>query len=83
MTTFDTSVDDADDGGNDDHDGGDDDEESDLDCSPCEDLTDAQVKALAAYDNGGKQIVCDPTCLDGVSDPTHCNCKLCIRYLFP
>lgn len=27
------------------------------------------------YDGGGKIIVCDPTCNDGVSDPSHCNCK--------
>lgn len=54
-------------------------EEEEFDCSTCEDLTDAQVQALAGYDNGGKQIVCDPTCLDGVSDPTHCNCELCIK----
>lgn len=45
------------------------------DCDVCENLSDAEVEALAMYDNGGKQIICDPTCLDGVSDPTHCNCK--------
>lgn len=28
------------------------------------------------YDNGGKVIVCDPTCNDGVSDPSHCDCEL-------
>ena len=55
----------------------DDDDDSDFDCSPCEDLTDAQIEALARYgDDGGKTIVCDPTCLDGVSDPLHCNCEL-------
>lgn len=44
------------------------------DCAVCSDLTTAEKEALASYDNGGKKIVCDPTCLDGVSDPTHCNC---------
>lgn len=65
-------------------DDGDDDEEegSEFDCSPCADVTDAHVEALAKYDNGGKQIVCDPTCLDGVSDPTHCNCKLRVHRRF-
>ena len=72
---------DDDDGGDgDDDDGGDgdddDDNSSEYDCSLCEDLTDAQIEALAAYDNGGKEIVCDPTCLDGISDPIHCNCEL-------
>lgn len=45
------------------------------DCDICSDLSSTQLEALAAYDNGGKKIVCDPTCLDGVSDPIHCNCK--------
>ncbi|CAM9652063.1 unnamed protein product, partial [Laminaria digitata] len=44
-----------------------------FDCSPCTDLSATQVEVLATYDNGGKQVVCDPTCLDGVSDPKHCN----------
>ena len=47
----------------------------DYDCSVCENLTSAQEQALASYDNGGKNIVCDPTCLDNSSDPSHCNCK--------
>ena len=42
-------------------------------CGLCSDLSSTQLEALAAYDNGGKKIVCDPTCLDGVSDPIHCN----------
>ena len=45
------------------------------DCTMCSDLTDAQKEALAGYDNGGKKIVCDPTCVDGISDPIHCNCE--------
>ena len=44
-------------------------------CDVCSNLSSAQLEALDMYDNGGKKIVCDPTCLDGVSDPTHCNCK--------
>ena len=51
------------------------DEEEDDECAPCMDLTDGQVRALDSWDNGGKRIVCDPTCLDGVSDRTHCNCE--------
>lgn len=47
----------------------------DGDCSACSNLTKAQEEALASYDNGGKRIVCDRTCMDGVSDPSHCNCK--------
>eukprot|EP00752_Nemacystus_decipiens_P017851 g16007.t1 len=39
----------------------------------CYDLTDAQEEALAKYDNGGKTVVCDPTCLDSSVDPLHCN----------
>ena len=50
-------------------------EEEDFDCSPCEDLSEAEMEELAKYDNGGKFVVCDPTCLDGVSDPIHCNCE--------
>ena len=49
--------------------------EEEFDCSPCDNLSDAEVEELAKYDNGGKRVVCDPTCLDGVSDPTHCNCE--------
>ena len=45
------------------------------DCDVCANLSDAESEALAMYDNGGKQIICDPTCLDGVTDPIHCNCK--------
>lgn len=45
------------------------------DCELCANLSSAQLEALDMYDNGGKKIVCDPTCLDHVSDPTHCNCK--------
>ena len=46
-------------------------------CSVCYNLTTAQEEALASYDNGGKNIVCDPSCLDesGVTDRTHCNCE--------
>lgn len=47
----------------------------DDECSVCSNLTDEQVAVLASYDNGGKQVVCDPTCLDGVTDPLHCNCE--------
>lgn len=47
----------------------------DNDCSKCENLTSAQEQALASYNNSGKKIVCDPTCLDNSSDPSHCNCK--------
>lgn len=47
-----------------------------FDCSPCEDLSEGQIEALANYDDEGvKEIVCDPTCLDGVTDPLHCNCE--------
>lgn len=47
------------------------------DCSVCYNLTTAQEEALASYDDGGKKIFCDPTCLDesGVTDHTHCNCE--------
>lgn len=41
----------------------------------CYDLTDAQAEALANYDNGGKTVVCDPTCLDSSVDNQHCNCE--------
>ena len=47
----------------------------DVECNVCFDLTPHQVNVLDMYDNGGKEIVCDPTCLDEVSDHTHCNCK--------
>ena len=46
------------------------------DCSRCADISAAQMVALASYDNGGKKIVCDPTCMDSVSDHIYCNCKL-------
>ena len=52
----------------------------DVDCSACSNLTDVQQEVLASYDNGGKRIVCDPTCLDGVTDPTHCNCEYTIPF---
>lgn len=52
----------------------------DYDCSVCSNLTTAEEEALASYDNGGKIIVCDPTCLDGVTDPIHCNCEC---HVFP
>ncbi|CAM9211322.1 unnamed protein product [Ectocarpus sp. 12 AP-2014] len=48
-------------------------DDADDECSVCSNLTDEQVEVLASYDNGGKQVVCDPTCLDGVADPLHCN----------
>ena len=51
---------------------------SDFDCSVCSNLTDVQQEVLASYDNGGKRIVCDPTCLDRIADPTHCNCEYAI-----
>ena len=54
---------------------GDDDGESGLDCSACADLSDAQAEALAMDNRGVERIACDPTCLDGVSDPLHCNCE--------
>lgn len=49
-------------------------------CTPeeeaaCANLTPAQREALDMYDSGGKIIVCDPSCEDGVSDPIHCNCE--------
>lgn len=50
----------------------------DSDCAVCSNVSSAQLEALASYDNGGKRIVCDPTCVDGVSDPSHCNCKSCV-----
>ena len=34
-----------------------------------------QVEALASYDNGGKVVVCDPTCDDGTGNSSHCNCE--------
>ena len=42
----------------------------------CADISPAQQEALANYDNGGKIIVCDPTCEDKNGDPMHCNCEL-------
>lgn len=48
----------------------------------CADLTPAQTEALEMYDNGGKIIVCDPTCVDGESDPSHCNCELELELAF-
>ena len=45
-------------------------------CDVCFDLLLDQRDVLAMYDNGGKRIVCDPTCVDNVSDHTDCNCKL-------
>ena len=51
-----------------------------VDCSACSNLTDVQQEVLASYDNGGKRIVCDPICLDGVTDPTHCNCEYAISF---
>lgn len=50
------------------------------DCSACSNLTPAQEKVLGSYDNGGKMIVCDSRCVDGVSDQTHCNCKYICNY---
>ena len=38
----------------------------------CADISPAQQEALDSYDNGGKIIVCDPTCVD---HPVHCNCE--------
>lgn len=46
-----------------------------FDCSPCDDLSDAEVEELAKYENGGKLVFCDATCLDEDADLTHCNCK--------
>ena len=50
-------------------------EPTEHECSVCFNITSAQEEALGSYDNGGKKIVCDPTCLDGVTDPIHCNCE--------
>ena len=50
-------------------------EPTEHECSVCFTITSAQEEALGSYDNGGKNIVCDPTCLDGVTDPIHCNCE--------
>ena len=44
-------------------------------CDVCFDLLLDQRDVLAMYDTGGKRIVCDPTCVDNVSDHTDCNCK--------
>ena len=81
-----TSADDSDDDDSDDDDSDDDDsgdnDSIEFDCGPCADLSDDEVEALAKYDNGGKTIVCDPTCLDGVSDPIHCNCEYVYMMLF-
>lgn len=48
---------------------------SELGCSACADLSDAEVEALAMNDRGIERVACDPTCLDGVSSPLHCNCN--------
>ena len=50
-------------------------EPTEHECSVCFNITSAQEEALGSYDNGGKKIVCDPACLDGVTDPIHCNCE--------
>lgn len=50
------------------------------DCSTCFNLTTAQNEELTNSDDGEKTIVCDLTCLDGVSDPIHCNCKYICQY---
>ncbi|CAN0326318.1 unnamed protein product [Pylaiella littoralis] len=39
----------------------------------CGDISQEQEEALAQYDNGGKIIVCDPTCSEDGVDPIHCN----------
>lgn len=44
-------------------------------CNACFDLTPDQLDVLSKYDNGGKDIVCDQTCLDSDYDHTHCNCE--------
>lgn len=49
-------------------------------CAACFDLTDAQREVLASYGEGGKQIICDPTCEDGVSDVSHCNCEIPLSF---
>lgn len=54
---------------------GDEHDESEFDCSSCADLSDAQAEALAMNDRGVERIACDPSCLDGVSSPMHCNCE--------
>ena len=45
------------------------------DCDVCSDLSQDEQAVLDMYDNGGKRIVCDPTCLDSGADRTHCDCK--------
>ena len=44
-------------------------------CSACSNLSEDQLAVLGTYDNGGKRVVCDPTCLDDSYDRTQCNCK--------
>ncbi|CAM9936328.1 unnamed protein product [Ectocarpus sp. 4 AP-2014] len=54
-------------------DGGD---EDDYDCAACSSLSNAQVEALASYDNGGKRVVCDVDCLSSSPyDVASCNCE--------
>lgn len=48
----------------------------------CYDLTEAQMEALANYDNGGKRVVCDSTCLDSGINNLHCNCEGASRFSF-
>lgn len=48
-------------------------DEDEDDCAACSNISDAQAEALADHDNGGKTIVCDPTCLEVGGDPSHCN----------
>lgn len=67
--------DDADD---DDTDDDDTDPYFDAACAACSELTEAQVEALAAYPDGGKQIFCDATCVGG-DDVLHCNCEWLVR----
>ena len=55
-------------------------------CSPeeeamCADISEAQKEALSNYDNGGKVIVCDPTCEAAGGNPMHCNCESSAVYM--
>ena len=50
-------------------------EREDFDCSPCGNLSEAELEELAKYEDGGKLVFCDPTCLDEGADLTHCNCE--------
>ncbi|CAM9201056.1 unnamed protein product, partial [Ectocarpus sp. 13 AM-2016] len=44
------------------------------DCAACSSLSNAQVEALASYDNGGKRVVCDVDCLSSSPyDVSSCN----------